>query len=491
MKLFKLFIAFAIAFSFKAMSSVAPHDLSPASDDQGFFCAYIGGDLDAYGGDVEGRVAVGGNYTVHSSYSIGDRLVQSNGGRDDAIIDGVFTNQGANWQVFSGNLVYGDNYAGTMVSFGGQGNHAFQQKGRLDFDAAFAYFRSQSAALAALPDNGEVLHDGWGGITFRGSNAKQNVFTFPLDALQSWGATITIDVPKSSTVIINVPGSSFYMPGGSINNPYRDNTVFNFYEASDVKFRWYQMEGTVLAPDADFSIEGGQINGQAIIGGDAVQKGGGEFHNYEFKGHFHSEPPVVIRLASFSAVQSGVGVQLSWRTETESLNAGFHVWRMAEGGDYRRITDEMILGQGSSSLGASYSYTDTDVQNGAYYYKLQDISVNGEETFSEPIRVNITTGVENQSETIGSFELFHNYPNPFNPSTTIAYQLPEAAQVHAVIFDALGRLVAELVNDFQQPGSYTMTWDGSSNNIPLPSGLYFLSLHAGDFNKVIKMTLKK
>ena len=83
------------------------------------------------------------------------------------------------------------------------------------------------------------------------------------------------------------------------------------------------------------------------------------------------------------------------------------------------------------------------------------------------------------------FELHQNYPNPFNPETTISYKVQAASQVSLKVFDVLGREVATLVNEFQQPGSYVKTLHATS----LPSGIYFYRLQAGSFISTKKMIL--
>ena len=84
-------------------------------------------------------------------------------------------------------------------------------------------------------------------------------------------------------------------------------------------------------------------------------------------------------------------------------------------------------------------------------------------------------------------ELSQNYPNPFNPSTTISYNLPKAARVTLKVYDILGREIATLVNDQKQPGSYRVTFDGSS----LASGVYFYQLRAGNDVETRKLVLLK
>ena len=90
------------------------------------------------------------------------------------------------------------------------------------------------------------------------------------------------------------------------------------------------------------------------------------------------------------------------------------------------------------------------------------------------------------------FALLPNYPNPFNPETTIAYQLPESAEVRLAIFNTRGALVRTLVNTTQAAGTYTVRWNGRNDSgAPAPSGVYFYRMTAGEFSALERMVLLK
>ena len=95
------------------------------------------------------------------------------------------------------------------------------------------------------------------------------------------------------------------------------------------------------------------------------------------------------------------------------------------------------------------------------------------------------------------FSLSPNYPNPFNPSTTIKFQLPDQNGTTTVrtvlrVYDILGRLVRTIVDEDMSPGFYTMQWDGlNDNGVKISSGVYFYSITADDFRKTKKMLLLK
>ncbi|MBA4320576.1 MAG: hypothetical protein C0412_19450, partial [Flavobacterium sp.] len=80
-----------------------------------------------------------------------------------------------------------------------------------------------------------------------------------------------------------------------------------------------------------------------------------------------------------------------------------------------------------------------------------------------------------------------NYPNPFNPSSVISYQLPVAEHIILRVFDILGREIATLVNEEKQAGKYEVKFDGSG----LASGIYFYQLITNKTTKTMKMILQK
>ena len=85
------------------------------------------------------------------------------------------------------------------------------------------------------------------------------------------------------------------------------------------------------------------------------------------------------------------------------------------------------------------------------------------------------------------FALLSPYPNPFNPTTAISYQLQAASYVELTIYDIQGQEVAVLVDGFLLPGVYDATFDGAG----LSSGVYFAVLQAGNFNQTRKLILIK
>jgi hypothetical protein len=81
----------------------------------------------------------------------------------------------------------------------------------------------------------------------------------------------------------------------------------------------------------------------------------------------------------------------------------------------------------------------------------------------------------------GKFELFHNYPNPFNPETAIEFEIPSRLPVKLVVYNILGQQVKTLVNTVFQAGRHRLQWDGKNDRGEhVASGIYILHLKAGD-----------
>ena len=97
-----------------------------------------------------------------------------------------------------------------------------------------------------------------------------------------------------------------------------------------------------------------------------------------------------------------------------------------------------------------------------------------------------------QNELPTEFALQQNYPNPFNPSTTVSYALPAASEVRIAVYNVLGEQVALVSDGVQEAGFYTVQWNGTdSRGQHVTSGVYFLTMRAGEFTAMKKMMLVK
>jgi len=108
------------------------------------------------------------------------------------------------------------------------------------------------------------------------------------------------------------------------------------------------------------------------------------------------------------------------------------------------------------------------------------------------ITVNTVVSVNETDPLPQTFSLQQNFPNPFNPVTTIQYRVPGRTQVELAIYDLTGKKLKTLVNTTQESGIKTITWDGKDNRgQTVAAGVYVYRLQAGDYVETKKMVLLK
>ena len=189
-----------------------------------------------------------------------------------------------------------------------------------------------------------------------------------------------------------------------------------------------------------------------------------------------------VELASFSASVVKNSVELSWKTSTEVNNYGFDVERSSSNQGWQKIG--FVPGSGNSNSPKEYSYTDNPSGGTTFSYRLKQIDVDGSFKYYDAVTVNLTTPSEPQ--------LLQNSPNPFNPSTTIKFYIPNTSDVTIRIYDMLGREVTTLINQQATAGYHVVYWNGKdSRGEAAASGVYLYRLTAGSFSETKKMNLLK
>jgi len=199
---------------------------------------------------------------------------------------------------------------------------------------------------------------------------------------------------------------------------------------------------------------------------------------------------VPVKLSNFSATvensiaASGKAVRLEWKTASEINNTGFNIHRSAgrnSAGKYEKMNRQLI----PARRDGEYVFVDDGVEaGGRYYYKLEDVDLDGNSTFHGPVNIEVAAPQE--------YTLQQNYPNPFNPTTQLRYELPKAGHVTLSIYNSLGQEVRRLVDLEQPAGFHLVTWNGrDQKGKPVPSGVYHYRLQVGDFVETRKMTVAK
>ena len=189
-----------------------------------------------------------------------------------------------------------------------------------------------------------------------------------------------------------------------------------------------------------------------------------------------------VELTAFRADVIEDIVELSWITATETNNRGFEVQRSSGEGDFESIT--FIEGQGTTTEVHAYSYSDKNLKNGSYSYRLMQIDYDGSFEYSTVVEVGVTVSAV--------YSLAQNYPNPFNPSTMIKFSLPVDSRVRIELFNTLGEKVDELTNRDFSIGNHEINFDASK----LSNGVYYYTINASgidgsSFASTKKMVLMK
>jgi len=192
-----------------------------------------------------------------------------------------------------------------------------------------------------------------------------------------------------------------------------------------------------------------------------------------------SQPIIAVLIHDFEADLVGADVRLGWDIVSDEAIKGFNIHRSIEGSE----GTEPVNAGGLISPEAR-EYIDRGINVGeTYLYTLSVLKEDDTEVRSQTVTVRTASY---------PLALHQNHPNPFNPTTTIAFTLPEKMHVNLSIYDLQGKLVDTLVDDQLPKGVKEIVWDSrNTKGNPVSSGIYFYRMSAG--KKVItrKMVLLK
>jgi hypothetical protein len=239
---------------------------------------------------------------------------------------------------------------------------------------------------------------------------------------------------------------------------------------------------TPTAATASFVVVATGSNGTAQV---SASIGGAQLAGSPASIVFSEQVPV--ELSSFGGELLGKQVMLNWTTASQTNNAGWRVLRSTDGEAYEPVS-ELLSGAGTSDALLSYSFVDASLPAAEQVlYLLEQVDLDGTVSRSAPVAVYLGARFLLPTE----FAI-NAFPNPFNPSTTVSYDLPEAAAVTVVVYDALGQEVRRLVSDQKEAGRYQVQWDARDNlGRSVGSGVYIAKIEAGTFTASQKMLLLK
>ena len=189
--------------------------------------------------------------------------------------------------------------------------------------------------------------------------------------------------------------------------------------------------------------------------------------------------PIILDTFEVAALGSEGNPELQWVTTTERENEGFRILRSHEVTEKWKELD-FVSGAGTTTEPQKYTYIDESLSRaGQYRYKIVQEDYDGTQTEYGPVEFTFSAPSQ--------YEMASNYPNPFNPVTTIPFKIPESSEVRIDVFNIIGERVQMLVNEQKDAGSYTVDFDGSR----LASGIYIVRFQAGGVMKTMEITLVK
>lgn len=184
---------------------------------------------------------------------------------------------------------------------------------------------------------------------------------------------------------------------------------------------------------------------------------------------------VPVELYGFNAETTGKGVALNWTTGSETSNFSFEIERRIGQDSFNKIA--FIPGNGIVSSSNKYGFEDLTAPFGIVYYRLKQIDLDGTFTYSSAINVTVSAP--------DRYSLDQNFPNPFNPETTIVFSVPKAAHATLMISNLLGQHTATLVDESFAPGKHSFSWTAFDQ----PSGVYLYTLNVDGYRQTKKMLL--
>ncbi|MGE5351385.1 MAG: two-component regulator propeller domain-containing protein [Syntrophothermus sp.] len=362
-------------------------------------------------------------------------------------------------------------------------------------------------------------------ITWSASNVSGNVnirlstdggVTFPVDlalnTANDGSEDITVPVVSSSSCVIRIESISNSQIQGitsgkfqivALSVPKQLKPVNNsMKQPLDIKLSWNKGAGCdsyklIIATDSSFMHP--IVQDSTITDTLKDVKGLTDFRQYYWKvqgmkGDVRTQWSTVWKFTTvFNAPDNLMAspegknqTKLTWNDNSKS-ETGYVIERESGAGFVQVATTQANIVEFIDS-GLSVPAT--------YQYKIKAIATGYESDYSNTASVTVTSVSENGS-VIKDFELIQNFPNPFNPTTTIRYTLPEMADVRLTIFNMLGVAVKSFTFNSQASGHQNIVWDGKDfNNIQAASGTYICKMEAITINgkvteRIIKMMMLK
>ncbi len=331
------------------------------------------------------------------------------------------------------------------------------------------------------------------GLNFNGAIKGGGTLTFSI--ISGSSGFLSSQIPSS----LSVDNTNNIFRVAPRANPQAGNGTIISNAGNGTRLGRFRITNTVPFGDVyaniswNFISTGGKYPSKlsAYVSGEAIEITIQSSHNVNL-----NNPPLPVQLSSFTGtfVSSNHAVKLEWETLSEINNYGFYVERKSEGEEPFVTVSGLIPGAGHTLQPQYYTWTDESPAIGSstvIHYRLKQEDNDGLVHYHGPITVNLApTGIkDNKLPTV--FKLEQNYPNPFNPLTFVNFQLPFGNLTTLKVYNILGFEVATLVDGYKEAGYHSVTFEASSVNGGLSSGIYIYKIRSGNFTDVKKLILMK
>ena len=352
---------------------------------------------------------------------------------------------------------------------------------QVDIGAEEAVMLSNGGFLGTLKlmTGAEEMPFSVGVTSFRGvlASGEETMLMNPAPVLYNHGPALDVSpglintIPRGGTAVVTI-------------------TAVRFPEGATVTFTVDLLEGVGDDPQSTIeqSVDGNVLTLTAAGYVSSVVKvtaSDGMMDPLEVTIQFTEQ--VAVELSSFVGSLVEDRVVINWATASQTNNAGFRVLRSTDGETYEAVS-ELIAGAGTTDQLMDYMFEDASLPAAEIvYYVLEQIDLDGTVNLSNPIEVLLGARFILPTEFASAV-----YPNPFNPRTTISYELPTDTVVSVIIYDAIGQEIRQLVSQHYTAGRYSVQWDAKDHlGRSVGSGVYIAKIKAGPNTAIQKMLLLK
>ncbi|QOJ28446.1 MAG: T9SS type A sorting domain-containing protein [Ignavibacteriales bacterium] len=354
----------------------------------------------------------------------------------------------------------------------------YPQWGLFDLDRSWISINFDGSVSAYRMWNGGVANPGFNEAnlgTFTSNTQTLAIANWDIKTWRNFGSDVTgVDMKYRVYKQGSTPGSYSSTGGGWIQDINSSDQKWGKLTSTSINISSLESSATYVI-EVYIEVYGTNPN-------ETKYDNGTSGSNY--KATFTTTSAFPVELTSFNGKVVNGKINLNWNTATEVNNYGFEVERAKAVSGSQNVQFAkvgFVEGNGNSNSPKSYSFTDANVTAGKYIYRLKQIDTDGQFEYSQEIEVSV-------DNLINGYVLEQNFPNPFNPSTSIKFGFQTDTRAEVKVYNVIGAEVATLFNGMADAGRiYEVTFDASG----LASGTYFYKLVTPDKTDVRKMILMK